>query len=270
VSKIPKVVYLTKDTSENFFGDIQERFRDYLESTDRGRSTRVYLGEIRRFAGWITEKYGAFRADSVTPLDVVQYRESLQKMNKAPATVNRILVVLRVFFGWLKEEGEVRDNPVKGIKSVVVSEQPAPKWLTRQEQVALVHAVRDGGNARDEAMIALMLHAGLRVSEVCALDRGDIEISERKGLVRIRQGKGNKYRKVPLNKTARRIIANWLDSNPDGPLFPNSHMESIRPKGVFNFVTEYAYRAKIEDVSPHTLRHYEKRLIMEPDVPRMA
>lgn len=264
---MPKVVYLNKVTAENFFDDLQERFRDQLESTDRGRSTRIYLGEIRRFAGWITQKYGQFNPDAITPLDVVEYRKYLQDKNKAPATINRILTVLRVFFDWLEQNKEVRDNPVKHVKSIAINDQPAPKWLIRMEQVALVHAVRDSGSTRNETMVTLMLHAGLRVGEVCALQREDVKISERKGLVRVRSGKGNKFRQVPLNKTARAVISRWMEMNPEGPLFPGPTGEPIKPRTVFNFVTEYAYQAHLEDVTPHTLRHCFCKNLVDLGVP---
>jgi integrase/recombinase XerC len=70
----------------------------------------------------------------------------------------------------------------------------------------LFRKVKEGNNLRDEAIVALMLHAGLRVSEVCNLKRDDIQISARKGKVNV-WGKGNKYREIPLNVTARRIIS---------------------------------------------------------------
>lgn len=255
-----KTVYLQKFTSEKLDAQLKG-FENHLKETDRAGSVRIYLGDVRRFAGWITDKYGSFNAQAVTPLDLVEYRNYLQGQkgrkgkSAAPATVNRALTSLRVFFAWLKDSGQVKDNPLEGIRMVPEGGPPAPRWLKRTEQMALMRAVRESGNTRDEAIIALMYHAGLRVSEVCALERGDIRISERAGQVTVRKGKGNKYREVPLNKTIRRILARWLEENPEGPLFPNRHGKPISTKGVFNLVAEYAYRAKLEDVTPHTLRH---------------
>ena len=50
----------------------------------------------------------------------------------------------------------------------------APKWLTKREQYALIRAVQKANRPRDEALIMLMLHTGLRVSEVSNLRIGDI------------------------------------------------------------------------------------------------
>jgi integrase/recombinase XerC len=102
-----------------------------------------------------------------------------------------------------------------------------------------------------------MLHAGLRVSEVRALTRDDVELSERKGRVIVQHGKGNKYREVPLNKTIRKLLSSWLEMNPAGPLFPNKKKgrTPITVRGIFTLVANYAYLAKLEAVSPHTMRH---------------
>lgn len=83
-----------------------------------------------------------------------------------------------------------------------------------------------------------MLHTGLRVSEVCTLDRADIFISERAGSIIVRAGKGNKYREVPLNKTIRGVLSRWIEANPEDPLFPNRHGKAIGQRGVFNLVAE--------------------------------
>lgn len=242
-----KTVYLNKSqTSENT--DIFELFSNHLQKTDRAASHKLYRGDVMRFAEW-------FQGNllSASPLDIAEYRRYLQEKGKKPSTVNRALVSLRVFYDFLVKQGLIGDNPAEDIKPVAVVDI-APRWLTRQEQSALMRSVKESNNPRDEAIIALMLHAGLRVSEVVSLDRSDITIGERSGSVTVRQGKGNKRREVPLNKTARRILSRWLEENPEGPLFPNRYGTPITARAVRQIVTEYAYHAKIK-ASPHTLRH---------------
>lgn len=65
----------------------------------------------------------------------------------------------------------------------------APKWLTKKEQYALIRAVQKESRPRDEALIMLMIHTGLRISEVSNLRIRDISISPRKGEVIVRGGK---------------------------------------------------------------------------------
>ncbi|MHB1418003.1 MAG: tyrosine-type recombinase/integrase [Bacillota bacterium] len=254
-----KLLYLAKNGSDNLDA-LLAGFEEQIRSSDRGRSARAYLGDVRKFAGWIIGKYGSFKAHAVSPLDLVEYKAYLQQQGgregkgAAPATVNRALISLRLFFDWLDSTGQVKDNPAASIKRVKVAQKPAPKWLTRNEQAALVRIVREGGNSRDGAMINLMLHAGLRVSELCSLKREHVHISARAGKVCV-TGKGNKYREVPLNSTIRKIIERWLDDNPAGSLFPNYHGRPITTRGIFKIIAEYGYRAKLKEVTPHTLRH---------------
>lgn len=225
-----------------------ELFGQHLLRSDRPNSLRSYLGDVRRFSMWLKTNLL-----SVSPLDITEYRRFMQEKGLKPSTVNRALVSLRLFYDFLVRQGITRDNPAEDVRSVAVV-QLAPKWLTRAEQAAFMRAVREVGNPRDEAIVALMLHAGLRVSEVVSLDRSDIRIGERSGCVTVRQGKGNKRREVPLNKTARKTISRWLEENPEGPLFPNRYGKPITVRAVRQMVAEYANRAKLE-ASPHTLRH---------------
>lgn len=254
-----KTIYL-----KNFGSDNLERlikaFEKHIKETDRGGSARSYLGDVRRFIEWSKKKNPSFNLLGVSPLDIVEYRSYLQAhggrqgKGAAPATVNRALISLRLFYKWLVAQGECRDNPAEDIKSVAVNTAPAPKWLNRNQQATLMRAVREGASSRDEAIIGLMLHAGLRVGELCSLSINDIVISPRAGYVKV-TGKGNKYREVPLNSTVRKLLTRWLEENKSDVLFPNRYKIPISDRGVFKLLTEYAYKAKLEDVSPHTLRH---------------
>ena len=249
-----KTLYLIENTSDKL-KSLLNNFEQHLKETERGNSVRSYLGDVHRFTDWAIEKYSNFNPQAVSPLDLIQYRQRLQGEGKAPATINRALISLKVFLSWLVKQGVIKDSPVEDIKLVAVAAKPVPKWIDRNQQAALMRAVREGGRARDEAMIGIMLHAGLRVSEICALERVDIYISDRAGKVAVRKGKGNKYREVPLNKTIRKIISRWLEENPEGPLFPNRRKGLLTVRGVFGLVSKYAYAAKLPEVTPHTLRH---------------
>lgn len=271
---MPQVVYLKEFGIKNL-DSILNDFKTHLQTTDRVASVPTYMGVVKAFAEWLAGKYGDFNPSSVSPLDVAEYRSHLQNQKgrkgklMSPVTVNKNLVSLRMFFAWLKKNDRVRDNPVAGVKQVALANKPVPKWLNRNEQAALIHAVQDGGNLRDMALVGIMLHAGLRVSEVCALDRTDIEISERKGVVRVRQGKGNKYREVPLNKSIRKILADWMDMNLEGPLFPNRYGRAIGVQGIEKLFGEYVDRArpKLDSVTPHALRHSFCKNLIDMGVP---
>lgn len=255
---LAKTFYL-KDFGSDKLESLIDGFRKHILETDRVKSVRSYVGDVKRFSTWGMQKYGSFNITAVSPLDLVEYREHLQKYGgrkgngAEPSTVNRALISLRVFYEWLKKQGQIRDNPAEDIKPVKENSKPAPRWLDRNQQASLMREVRTG-SPRDEAIVGLMLHAGLRVSEVCSLRIGDISISTRSGKVEV-TGKGNKKREVPLNSTIRKILSSWLEENRAESLFPNRYGRPISTRGVFKMVAGYAYLAKLEDVTPHTLRH---------------
>jgi integrase/recombinase XerC len=124
---------------------------------------------------------------------------------------------------------------------------------------------------RDYAIITLLIHAGLRVSEACRIDLDDVTLLERSGSAQL-LGKGNKYREVPLNITARKAINDWLDKRGivPGPLFTSQKKGGrLTPKGIQQLITRYAYKAHLPEgikVTPHVLRHTFCKDLIDKDV----
>ena len=117
--------------------------------------------------------------------------------------------------------GRDKDNPCRTIRSVPQTVL-SPRSLNRRDQQRFIASIKKYGNQRDYAIAALILHTGLRVSELCSLEVGDITIRPRSGDIEIhsRHSKGSKYRKIPLNATIRRVLSDYLSSHsPDLFLF---------------------------------------------------
>lgn len=264
--------------------ELLEKFVGHLRAQDRSeRTTRGYLEDVRGFASWFEQTNGEdFSPTSVTPLDVREYKQHLYAVRRLkPATVNRRLVALKVFFAWAVREGLVASNPAVNIEMVKQVKSP-PRWLDRKEQFAFLREVRKevqlaevkaGSNRhhpalrrarRDEAMVALMLHAGLRVEEVCKLRLKDVELNARSGKVTVR-GKGGKVRRVPLNAEVRKALQAWLEVRPDvdhDSVFVGQGGTPLTVRGVQKRVALYARRAGLEDCTPHVLRHtFAKNLV---------
>ncbi len=197
----------------------------------------------------------------------------MQNAKQKAATINRALSSLSIFFAWAIGIGDVSNNPVSGVK-YLKQEKTAPKWLDKYDQSALLRAVMDRKkpSLRDFAIIMLLIHVGLRVSEACRLDLDDVALLERSGSAQV-LGKGNKYRDVPLNITARKALKDWLDKrgNSPGPLFTSQKKGGrLTPKGIQLLITRYAYAAHIMGdgarVTPHTLRHTFCKTLIDRDV----
>ena len=120
----------------------------------------------------------------------------LVERDAAPSTVNHHLATLRVYAKWIGIP-----VTVKGVEE----QSLAPRWLDKKEQTALVRETEKVINAaqtqaakiqglRDRAVIVILLNCGLRISELCNLSINDVELSDRKGKLIIRQGRKEKSR----------------------------------------------------------------------------
>lgn len=242
--------------------DLLHTFELYLRG--RGLSERTvadYLSTLRRFAGWVEQTYGDFDPVAVTPLDVADYRRYLLELGRKPATVNHALDVLSGFFSWAVAERVIQTDLTTGVKRVR-EQKKAPRWLERRELGAFVRTVQKYGSLRDQSLVMLLLHAGLRVSEAVALRLGDVVIRERSGFVRVRQGKGDKYREVPLNVTVRRVLSEYLASLTGEWLFPSRRGGHITTRAVEKVLARFGRLAGVE-VTPHRLRHTFGKLLVD-------
>lgn len=239
---------------------VDQYYNDLLQN-DRGSSAQGYTNDVVRFIKWFSRN-SQFTPQSVSTLDLVEYRTWMQNEGStgkglAPATVNRNLNSLKSFFKFCQEQNLIKYNPADKLRLVATAKKPAPKWLLRTEQLALIRAVKETENLRDETVIVTLLHTGLRISELSALQWCNIEINPRSGKICV-IGKGNKYRDVPLNATARNILTKWAENSDHTELdyvFPGQKDGALNVRSLFNIVTKYAYIARLQDVSPHTLRH---------------
>jgi site-specific recombinase XerD len=227
-----------------------------------------YQSDLALFARWFTESnQESFTAPAVTPTDIRDYKAYLVGVkHQSSATVNRRLAALRKFFTWAKAAGRITELPTDSVKGLPPAPR-APKSLEKREVDRLIRVVERGGKKRDLAILLLLRHAGLRVSELCSLTLRDVELGERKGAVTVRSGKGQKYRVVPLNADVRRAISQYLAVRPrvaEETLFVSQKGGGIGSQAVEWAVRRYARQADLEEVTPHTLRHsFAKQLLDE-------
>jgi site-specific recombinase XerD len=138
-------------------------------------------------------------------------------------------------------------------------------FLTAQESQALIDAPRQERweGRRDRAMMILTLQAGLRVSELIAVNCGDVTLGTG-GHVRV-EGKGRKQRAIPLTKEARTVLAVWFSERggrPDDPLFSTRTGRRLSRDAVERRVathvvtaTERCASLQAKRIHPHVLRH---------------
>lgn len=246
------------------------RFEAYLKRRFPDRSTaKHYTSDLRLFVqhhpGPLTE---------ITPRDVDAFVDQQRAQGLAPSTVKRRVAALKTFFDFLAEtlEEPNRPNPVSMRRHAGRQPKLLPRDLSDAEVERFVAMVE---KPRDLAMVALMLYAGLRVSEVAMLRPTDITVPEEsEAPVRLRvMGKGRKERVVYLCREWYEPLARYLQESPPKepqvPLFRNWLGAPITVAGIQDRIQHYARRSGIE-VTCHQLRHTYGRWMAESEMPVLA
>jgi len=206
---------------------------------------------------------------SILSCDVERIRGFLAKLaeqNYSPATMARKIATLRSFHKWLEKRGFTASNPMTLIRTPKQARR-LPKAITVDEVERLLSAPDDTDllGARDRAILETLYSTGIRVSEVVAINRGDLNESNECIVIR---GKGRRERLVPLGAHALKSLRHYLDmldaemkaagltSSPDAPLFVNKHGSRLSSRSVRRKVAKYLVKVGLDpDISPHTIRH---------------
>jgi integrase/recombinase XerC len=224
---------------------------------------RNYLSDLRQFIAWCEcswrdeQDEQPFTPQAVAPPLLIRYRTCLQTtLWLKPSTVNRTLMSLKRYFAWAVRTQIIRSDPTRTIK-FVPKEATAPRHLSNEEESALVAAVNATGTLRDQTIITLLFHTGLRARELCTLTCKQVHLGKLNGTLRI-IGKRNKVREVPLNATARSVLGRYLETLPKECLylFPSEKTQgALTERALGHLITKYARAAHLVDISPHDLRH---------------
>lgn len=220
-----------------------------------------YKKDLTAFAAWHRETFGEDPDPAkVTAVDLREYQGWMRNVKALrPATVNRRMKALKGWLSWCARQGlapRVPDFP-KGVPEA----RRAPKSLDRAEVNRLLREVEREANARDTALLRVMLSCGLRLSEACGLKVSDVVLSERSGTITVRSGKGGKWREVPVPAEARKALKAWLAERQKRHagsewLFPGE--DDSRPlsaSAAWRAIKKYAWKARIPGLKPHALRH---------------
>jgi integrase/recombinase XerD len=181
-------------------------------------------------------------------------------------TVSRTMVTLRSFYKFLVAEGHVATDPTARL-GAPRKPRSLPKAISVDEVTRIIEMPPPSTlGHRDRALMETLYGAGLRISELTALDVDDLDLDQ--GSVLIRAGKGGKARLVPLGRAARAalevyatvsrpvLLARARAGSSRGALFLTSRGGRLSRQGCWKLMKSYARAAGLErKLSPHTLRH---------------
>lgn len=219
------------------------------------RTYRARVGQYCSYLAATTPDAGdPLRDRHAATYAVRDYRTWLKTVRKArPASVNLSLAALDHFYRFL------------GLARLDVARedlpQAAPRALDPKEQVTFLRAVERCPSVRDRALVHLLFYSGLRLSECAALDVDDVALSERKGVVTVRRGKGDSYREVPLHKEARASLDAYIkeraahgEAQHAEALFLNLRGGRLSTRAIDLVIRRLGQEAGLA-LSAHVLRH---------------
>lgn len=234
-----------------------KEYLDYLEiEKNRSPQTRKNYG---RYLKAFLDISGVKSPTEITDNKVREFRIRLARQNIKKITQSYYVIALRNFLKYLAK---------RDVEALSPDRIELPKISRRQielidygdlEKLLAAPKGKDLRNLRDKAILELFFSTGLRLSELCALDR---YVDLKRGELTVR-GKGEKLRLVFLSDSAKTAIKNYLDGRPDAEsaLFVsldrnNKVIGRITSRSVQRLVERYARRVGIlHRVHPHVLRH---------------
>lgn len=274
---------------------LKQEFLEYLE-IEKGRSLKTVENYDRYLVRFFKQ------AEVKSPVDITddavrQYRLWLNRQSASSAkshlvaqkttsgfgtlkknTQNYHLIALRVFLKYLARRSIPSLPPEKielaktaGRDLDLISEAELSRLIEMpNKDFSAKSGSKKAGpgkndevkRLRDKAMLELFFSTGLRVSELCSLDRDTINLARDEFSIR---GKGEKVRLVFLSDRAREAIKDYLAKRKDmdealfislSEINKNKGSDRLTPRSVERIIKKYAIKAGItKKVTPHTLRH---------------
>jgi integrase/recombinase XerC len=245
-------------------------------------TVRAYTGDVRAFVEW-AERGGVDRPAGVDRILLRRYLAFLSTRRYARTTMARKAAALRGYFSWMTRRGDIVVDPARRLTAPSGGAR-LPRVLDRAELAAMLDgpapvrppATRSGaGDAsegggvakrgdleaatriRDDAVLELLYGCGLRVAELCGLDRGDIDVRDRMVTV---WGKGGRQRRVPMHDLCAQALSRWLavgrnhyagPGSPPEAIFLNRAGRRLGPRDVRRLLD----RRSAVPTHPHALRH---------------
>lgn len=237
------------------------RFGAYLSNEKHSSRNTVssYLRDTTQFAEYL-HNYCDIDLREADSAAVQDYMDWMLSHGKSAASVTRFLASVKSFYSYMVAAGELKKNPAQGVAATKV-ERKYPEILTAKEVELFLEQPEcvDAKGFRDHAMLELLYATGIRVSELIALNREDVNLQA----AFLRCGGEKRERIIPLYPRAVKALRDYIQTvrprlagQEEPALFVNMNGQRMTRQGFWKIVKYYQGKAEItKDITPHTLRH---------------
>ncbi len=202
-----------------------KNYEFHISNEKEPRTVKMYLTEIRQFLSWMETKEKTLI--DLSQEDVISFRDEMVGRGRKISTINKRISIVSSFLGWSVEKGMLQENVAQHLRIVEMKKEQRD-WLTVEQEEKLLKIVSEERNplkrARNEALVYLMLYAGLRVEEISSLQYQSIE----QGQMVIGQ---TAARKVPIVPVLQVKLLEWMKHR-------SLSEKKMHQESVFLFVTE--------------------------------
>lgn len=235
-------------------------------------SIRGYVSDLQSFLAHI-EKLNIEEFSQLELTHIRSWLANLQSTGAARSSMARRIVSIRAFTYWAASQGWI-PNDIGANLAIPKPQHHLPEILNVVDAAHVIASLETqlaesptDLHRRDLAMVEILYASGIRVSELCGLNLGDIDTS-RNTLQVI--GKGNKQRVVPLGIPAMKALQQWLSlsrpqlvtNDSSNAVFLGSRGKRIDQRTVREVVYE-AMKAVGSTMGPHGLRHTAATHLLE-------
>lgn len=249
----------SKKTVQEYYLDLRTFFR-YM------KQKRKSVPENTDFSDIDIQDVDLAFIRSITLSDVYEYMNFLTSVRQnAEAARARKVSSLRTFFKYLTVKANLLDkNPIEELETPKLK-KTLPKYLTLEQSQQLLREPSGKNKERDFCMLTLFLNCGIRLSELCGINIGDIRPDRTMKIT----GKGNKERIVYLNNACVDAIEAYMRVRPRtnlkdrNALFISGQKRRISNKTVQYIVKQYLTDIGLENYSTHKLRHTAATLMYQ-------
>ncbi len=211
------------------------------------KTIKYYRGTIGKLLSDINKS-----AVAITTEDIRKYLTDYQKINDCnKSNLDNIRRILSSFFMWLENENYILKSPVRRIHKIRTT-KPVKETISDES----MEIMRDNvAHPRDLAIIDMLASTGMRVGELCKLNRSDIDFKNQECVV---LGKGDKERIVYFDARAKVHLQNYLNSRDDDN--PALFVSLLKPhkrleiSGVEARLRRLGTELNINKVHPHKFR----------------